>query len=249
MVSSHYNYQYSKQFTMVKLDIPQQFIDSYTPGYSSDCCYLDLYSEVETIVRPEPKDETELTAYQESVVQLMIDREDKGQVHLMIRTASAVQLLFGKQGGMCLTMGISDYSDFTTSHLGLGNLVHTYQDGDDTYLTLVHRNIAKQLKGVAEKIFDMNLEYPPSSVYLRISSKSGAKSLITNQTPSQSDMVKYINLKDVESVTTNDQLQGFQLETKIQIPPDVDISELESTIQQSAKEADIVAEIQVSNEY
>ena len=142
--------------------------------------------------------------------------------------------------------GYSRLFPLTKSHLELGNLIHQYKDGDDTYLTLVNRNIVKQLKGIAEKIFTINQGQTPREVYLRINSKSGEDSLITNEIPSDHDLPKYVSLAEIQSIQTDNQLKGFQLKALLSAPYGTDIQELQEVIQQSAKDSDLKATFQVS---
>jgi hypothetical protein len=226
--------------------ITQRFVNDKTPGYTPDHCYLDWYSKAEQVVQPIPSDRSKLEEFQEEVIQLITSREQQEQPHLMIRNPEAVQLIFGTRGGICLTMGISDYSDFTQGHVELGHLVHEFQDGPDTYLTLVHRTMAKQLKGVAERIFEINYGRLPTDVFLRITSKTDTKPILTNCTPGDTQLGKYLSLRDITGEVTDDQFKGFTLKTKLQVPGDVDVAELTSEVEQLAEDADMSVQVKVS---
>ena len=218
---------------MTTVDIRQQFLRGDSSKISTTECYLTYQSVAKIETYPLGSQATGGERFSEQVVNRLIQADLEGQVALPIISPEAIQLVVGQQGALCLTLGLTDYTSLTASQRDLGNIVYQYHQSDGEYVTIIHRKIASQLKGVAEQMYQANFSSLPKAVQLRVTSKPESKTTLTNRIPSQESQVKYHNLSDVTAVCHAVQLQAISLGTQIPMESYHQISELEAELQQT----------------
>jgi hypothetical protein len=216
------------------------------PNYHPNHCYFNYNSGVDTPSFKIPDEPVKEQQLQDSIIANLVDHEVQGQVSLTILNPPNIQLLVSRRGAICVSLGISDYTPLLATQQQLGNLSYQFQDKGKTYLTLVHRRVASQLKGIAQKICQAGGLAPPEKVYLRIQSKPNTPSEISNITPSQDQLVKYLDLSDVTADIQSDQFKAIQLETEVPISSHVPLDTLESQLQHSAEQHGLSVKVNMS---
>ena len=183
-----------KETTELQLNYPKGTDHRPSP------CYFTYYSQVEQVQEPVPSDSPEVAqATISKMVEYTAERSSQGQVHLMVRRPETCLLLFGLHGAICLSLGVTDYTDFTRSHQDLGNLVSTYQVGNSHYVMIVYRCLVEYLKGIASQIHQTHTGHPPTQVWLRITSQPGSPSSLTNQSPPDDQLRIFVDLAKFHS--------------------------------------------------
>lgn len=152
-------------------------------------CYLDYSTEIESVEHKIKPGEEAIT----KLVDLTVARSTRGEVHLLVRRQSTCVILFGRNGALCVSLGLTDYGKLTQSHRELGNLVYEYQAGGKTYVTIVYRCLVEYLKGIAEQQYHLATNKEPDNVFLKVTSLH-KESQVTNLPPPSTDRSPYIKL-------------------------------------------------------
>lgn len=225
------------------VDISRRLVTKDHPNYHPNHCYFNYNSGVDTPSFKIPDEPVKEQQLQDSIIANLVDHEVQGQVSLTILNPPNIQLLVSRRGAICVSLGISDYTPLLATQQQLGNLSYQFQDNGETYLTLVHRQVAAQLKGIAQKIYQVGGLSPPEKVYLRIQSKPNTPSEISNITPSQEQLVKYLDLSNVVADIQSAQFTAIQQEIEVPISSHVPLDILESQLQHSAEQRGLSARV------
>jgi hypothetical protein len=180
------------------LNIEERFVDSDHTSYNASCCYFILQSEVDTKIRQIPQDKEETDAFAGEIIDQIFYGHQRGQVTLKVDHGNEVYILESKMGGICVDLGFEDYSDHTEINHQLKNLVHQYNDGESCYLTIVNLEIARHARKTAITLFEKVTGVSPIDVYLRISSKPGNNSFVTNETPNGDEASRFIKITEIQ---------------------------------------------------
>ena len=171
----------------------------------SDTCYLCYPMAPEVIIIPTPTTEEEaksaMRIYEEAV------KARPHQIMIPIYTSENHQLLFSRDYGITLTLGIDDYTSYTEAYTE--ECIHEFVQKDETYVTIVRKHIVEQMCSIAQQIWKATHDdVLPNTIMLRIDSSPTAKAEITDHLPS--DSVRYF---DVTHVSPN--AKGLSLQPEI----------------------------------
>ena len=160
----------------------------------SDTCYLCYPMAPEVIIIPTPTTEEEaksaMQIYEEAV------KARPHQIMIPIYTSENHQLLFSRDYGITLTLGIDDYTSYTEAYIE--ECIHEFVQKDETYVTIVRKHIVEQMCSIAQQIWKATHDdVLPNKIMLRIDSSPTAKAEITDSLPS--DSVRYFDITNVSA--------------------------------------------------
>ena len=148
--------------------------------------------------------ESSMRIYEESV------KARPQQIMIPISTPTDHQIIFSRDYGITISLGIDDYTPYTEAYTE--ELVHEFMLKDAKYVTIVRKHIVEQLCSVAQQIWRATHDDAlPHTIMLRIDSSPMAKAEIADHVPS--DSVRYFDVTDVSP-----NAKGLSLRPGIRLP-------------------------------
>ena len=158
---------------------------------SKDTCYLTFVSPPEVVcLRLEEQTESQLI---ERTVDTIMAHPKQTYLSIMEPDKTGVQLIFGTNGGLCLTLGIREYDKvLDMEELKSKNVVKTVESEGELYLVIILKKYLKQLSAFASTTFEATLGHPPISLKLCIvSNQQDANTVFHNIIPTQEEANRY----------------------------------------------------------
>lgn len=158
---------------------------------SKDTCYLTFVSPPE-VVYLGLGEETQSQLIERAADTIMAHSK---QTYLSIVEPdnNGVQLIFGTNGGLCLTLGTREYDKvLDMEELKSKNVVKTVESEGELYLVIILKKYLEQLAKFASVAFEKTLGHPPVSLKLCIvSNQQDANTVFHNIIPTQEKSKKY----------------------------------------------------------
>ena len=163
-------------------------------------CYIQYYSEVGQFDLGDSNSvRTNLLDNNSSILFDQLSNTTKNLPSISIVSNDKVLVIYGKQYGMCFTLGIMDYSNYTKSFITNGDYYHEYMVDDVKFVSILSKNLQQTLIDSCIALYLTAYGKAPEEIYIKVSSKKEYPTKLIFEEPD--DLIKY---KKIENHITID---------------------------------------------